>query len=50
MMYWLIIDGRQSGYSEGATERETADWLIQLGAGRLEPGWGRVDHAGDRRA
>lgn len=28
----MIIDGRQMGYSEGATTRETADWLVRLGA------------------
>ncbi|MGQ9592824.1 MAG: phosphodiester glycosidase family protein, partial [Planctomycetota bacterium] len=28
----LAIDGRQPGYSLGATTRETADWLLRLGA------------------
>lgn len=33
--YFLIliaIDGRQDGYSEGATYHETAEWLIRFGA------------------
>jgi hypothetical protein len=28
----LTIDGRQAGYSDGATEIETAQWLLALGA------------------
>ena len=28
----ITIDGRQPGYSEGATFRETAEWLIRFGA------------------
>lgn len=28
----LVIDGRQPGYSEGASQAETAEWLIRLGA------------------
>jgi exopolysaccharide biosynthesis protein len=28
----LVIDGRQPGYSEGATLGEVADWLIRFGA------------------
>jgi hypothetical protein len=31
-MYILIIDGRQSGYSDGALDWETAKWLQLLGA------------------
>jgi hypothetical protein len=31
-LYLLAIDGRQPGYSVGATTKETADWLRQLGA------------------
>jgi hypothetical protein len=31
-MYWLVVDGGQPGYSEGATPRETAEILRQLGA------------------
>lgn len=31
-MYWLVIDGRQPGYSEGAKTRETAQILKDLGA------------------
>lgn len=31
-LFWLAIDGRQPGHSEGATERETAAWLLELGA------------------
>lgn len=31
-MYMIVIDGRQRGYSEGATTQEMADWLIKLGA------------------
>jgi len=31
-LYLLGIDGRQSGYSTGATDYETAQWLILLGA------------------
>lgn len=28
----LVIDGRQPGYSEGASLAETAEWLLRLGA------------------
>ena len=28
----ITIDGRQKGYSEGSTDKETADWLIRFGA------------------
>ena len=28
----MVIDGRQQGYSEGATKVETAEWLRKLGA------------------
>ncbi|MFO1457797.1 MAG: phosphodiester glycosidase family protein [Verrucomicrobiota bacterium] len=31
-LYLLVIDGRQSGYSEGAFDYETAAWLQLLGA------------------
>lgn len=31
-MYLLVIDGRQGGYSVGATTSETAKWLLRLGA------------------
>jgi len=31
-LYLLAIDGRQAGYSEGATVGETADWLARFGA------------------
>jgi hypothetical protein len=31
-MYWLVVDGGQPGYSEGATPRETAAILQGLGA------------------
>jgi len=31
-LYLLVIDGRQPAYSLGATTRETAQWLAQLGA------------------
>jgi len=31
-MYLLVIDGRQSGYSDGALDWETAVWLQLLGA------------------
>lgn len=31
-LYLLVIDGRQPGYSIGATTRETAEWFRQLGA------------------
>jgi hypothetical protein len=30
-LVWLVIDGRQPGYSEGATLRETAEWLLRAG-------------------
>jgi hypothetical protein len=32
-LYWLIVDGRQPGYSEGATPSETAEMIKGLGAG-----------------
>lgn len=28
----MVIDGRQAGYSEGATTAETAEWIRRLGA------------------
>lgn len=31
-MFWLVVDGRQPGRSEGSTPRETAEMLRQLGA------------------
>lgn len=31
-LYIIVIDGRQPAYSLGATTRETAQWLTQLGA------------------
>ena len=31
-MFWLVVDGRQPGYSEGATPHETAEILRTLGA------------------
>lgn len=31
-MYWMVIDGRQPGYSEGAKTTEVANLLKQLGA------------------
>ena len=31
-MFWLVVDGRQPGYSEGATPSETAEILRNLGA------------------
>jgi len=31
-LYLLVIDGRQSGYSEGATTAEVAAWLKKIGA------------------
>lgn len=31
-LYMLTIDGRQSGYSDGAWDWETADWLALVGA------------------
>lgn len=31
-LYWLVVDGRQPGYSEGATPAETADLIKGLGA------------------
>ncbi len=30
--YWLVIDGRQPDYSEGATTRDVGIWLARLGA------------------
>jgi exopolysaccharide biosynthesis protein len=29
---WLVVDGRQAGYSEGANFAELADWLQRFGA------------------
>ncbi|MBL9135650.1 MAG: phosphodiester glycosidase family protein [Verrucomicrobiales bacterium] len=31
-MYWLVVDGRQPGYSEGLTPKESAELLKGLGA------------------
>lgn len=31
-LYWLVVDGRQPGYSEGATPVETGEMMRQLGA------------------
>lgn len=31
-LFWLVIDGRQPGYSLGTTDQETAEWLLKLGA------------------
>jgi hypothetical protein len=31
-LYLMVIDGRQSGYSDGALDWETAAWLLLLGA------------------
>jgi hypothetical protein len=31
-LYLMTIDGRQSGYSDGALDTETAYWLLQFGA------------------
>lgn len=31
-LYWVVIDGRQPGYSDGAWDYETAGWLQVLGA------------------
>ena len=31
-MYWVLIDGRQGGYSAGAADYETANWLLLCGA------------------
>lgn len=31
-LYLLTIDGRQSGYSDGALDTETAYWMLQCGA------------------
>lgn len=31
-LYLIVIDGRQAGYSEGATTAETAEWLRRYGA------------------
>ncbi len=31
-LYWVVIDGRQMGYSDGATTAETAEWLRRYGA------------------
>src|SRR5713101_1263486 len=31
-LYLITIDGRQPGYSDGALDQETGDWLIRFGA------------------
>ena len=31
-LFFLVIDGRRGGHSEGATMSEVADWLLRLGA------------------
>lgn len=31
-VYWLIVDGRQGGHSEGATEKELGEWMKARGA------------------
>jgi hypothetical protein len=31
-LYLMSIDGRQGGYSDGALDTETADWMLQFGA------------------
>jgi len=31
-LYMLTIDGRQSGYSDGALDRDSAMWMLQFGA------------------
>ena len=31
-LYWMTIDGRQSGFSMGATHHQTAEWLLRVGA------------------
>jgi len=31
-VYFIVIDGRQPGYSEGASYSETAQWLVLFGA------------------
>ena len=31
-MYWLVVDGRQAGYSDGAKGNEAADLMTELGA------------------
>jgi len=31
-VYFVVIDGRQQGYSEGATPVETGKWLVKFGA------------------
>lgn len=31
-LYFVVIDGRQKGYSGGATLKETAGWLLKAGA------------------
>jgi len=41
LLYWLIVDGHQPGWSEGATPVETAELLLSLGASdgiRLDEG------------
>ncbi len=31
-LYLVVVDGRQQGYSDGAVDWESADWLLRLGA------------------
>src|SRR6266446_1568249 len=31
-LYLITIDGRQTGYSDGALDQETGDWLIRFGS------------------
>ncbi|MGE4285089.1 MAG: phosphodiester glycosidase family protein [Phycisphaerae bacterium] len=31
-LYFVVIDGRQKGYSDGANLKETAEWLLKIGA------------------
>jgi exopolysaccharide biosynthesis protein len=31
-LFFVVVDGRQPGYSEGATMAELADWLLRFGA------------------
>jgi hypothetical protein len=39
-LYLMTIDGRQSGYSDGASDTETAYWMMQFG------GWNAVNMDG----
>ncbi|NTU65482.1 MAG: phosphodiester glycosidase family protein, partial [Chloroflexi bacterium] len=41
-LFLMTIDGRQPGYSDGAVDLNTAEWMIRLGA--YQP------HADDGRA